>query len=327
MMMTAESPQSGSGNEIALTRHHSIIGAVDSIGVVIPLHNKRNYIRRAVESVLAQTYGDFKLTVVDDGSTDDSATCVEQISDPRVQLVRTACRGPGAARNFGMRVTDADWIGLLDADDQWRPTFLEKTVSVAVRDPRIVAVFTDALVPGAFRQSFRENSGPIEDYHAARMDSGIAMSSSSILLRKAPFVSMGGFREDYRYAEDTEAWFRLSCEGPTYYIAEPLSEIEIHDPSSTTRSADSIERSAGLKILLETYERYRQAGRIAPAHVHSCRRFMQQQRGRLALYLIDGGECVSGIRTLLTGVPLGLHTWREYARCALLALRCGVRSL
>lgn len=300
---------------------------MDSIGVVIPLHNKRNYIRRAVESVLAQSYGDFKLTVVDDGSTDESAAYVEQISDPRLRLLRTACRGPGAARNFGMRVTDADWIGLLDADDQWKPTFLEKTVAVAMRDPRLVAVFTDALVPGAFRRRFPVCSGPVEDYHAARMNSGIAMSSSSILLRKAPFVSMGGFREDYRYAEDTEAWFRLSCEGATYYIAEPLSEIEIHDPSSTTRSADSIERSAGLQMLLETYEQYRQAGRIPPQHVRSCRRFMEQQRGRLALHLINAGQRASGIRTLLTGVPLGPHTWREYVHCASRALRHGVRSL
>jgi cellulose synthase/poly-beta-1,6-N-acetylglucosamine synthase-like glycosyltransferase len=327
MKMTIDSPQGTAENEIVLTPHHSIIGAVDSIGVVIPLHNKRNYVRRTIESVLAQTYGDFNLTVVDDGSTDDSASYVEQVSDPRVHLFRTPCRGPGAARNFGIRVTDAEWIGLLDADDQWKPTFLERTVEVALRVPRIVAVFTDALVPGAFRRRSPVCSGPIDDYHAARMSSGIAMSSSSILLRKAPFVSMGGFREDYRYAEDTEAWFRLSCEGPTYYIAEPLSEIEIHDPNSTTRSADSLERSAGLRMLLETYEQYRQADRIAPKHVRSCRRFMQQQRGRLALHLINGGQSASGIRTLLTGVPLGLHTWREYVHCASLALKRRARSL
>jgi glycosyltransferase involved in cell wall biosynthesis len=294
---------------------------VSSIGVVIPLHNKRNYVRRAVESVLAQSYREFTLTVVDDGSTDDSAAYVEKVLDPRLRLVRTACRGPGAARNLGMRVTDAEWIGLLDADDHWKPTFLERTVEAAVRDPRMVAVFTDTLVPGALPRRRPGVTGPIEDYHAARMNSRIAMSSSSILLRKAPFMLMGGFREDSRYAEDIDAWFRLSCEGPTYYIAEPLSEIEIHDPNSTTRSVGSIERSTGLQMLLESYDQYRRSGRIPPKQVRSCERFMQQQRGRLALHLINGGQRASGIRTLLTGVPLGLHTWREYMHCASRALR------
>ena len=313
-------------SEPVLIRHHSSIGLVDSIGVVIPLHNKRNYVRRAIDSVLAQTHRDLTLTVVDDGSTDGSAACVEQIADPRIRLLRTACHGPGAARNIGMSVTNTEWIGLLDADDQWKPTFLAKTAAVAMRVPGIVAVFTNALVPGAVRKRFPERSGLIEDYHAARMSSGIAMSSSSILLRKAPFVSMGGFREDYRYAEDTEAWFRLSCEGPTYYIDEPLSEIELHDPNSITRSADSSERSTGLQMLLDTYESYRQAQRIPPQHARSCRRFMQQQRGRLALHMISGGQCPAGIRILLTGVPLGPHTWREYIHCAALALRRGLRS-
>ena len=298
----------------------------NTVGIVIPLHNKRAYVRRAVESVLRQTYQDFNLTVVDDGSTDGSAECVEQISDSRVRLVRTSRHGPGAARNLGVRATAADWIGLLDADDEWKPTFLHQTVAVAREVPRIAAVFTDIQPRNAARVGRPMLRGIIDDYHGVRMRLGIAMTCSSVLLNKAAFLAAGGFREDCRYAEDIEAWFRLSCEGPPYYIPEPLSEIEVHDPSSTTQCADSIERATGLRILLDSYDLYRRAARIPAPQAAGCRRFMQQQRGRLALHLFNSGQRAAGIRILLTGVPLGPHTWREYLSCAALMLPRGRRQ-
>jgi len=142
------------------------------------------------------------------------------------------------------------------------------------------------------------------------------MTSSSVLLQRKTLASIGGFREACRYAEDTDAWFRITCAGKTYYIPEPLSAIEVHDPSSTTRSADVLERAAGLRILLDSYEEYRKTGRIPARQERSCRRFFQQQRGRLAACLFAGGHRVAGARVLLTGVPLGRHTWREYLHCA-----------
>jgi glycosyltransferase involved in cell wall biosynthesis len=295
-----------------------------SLGVVIPLHNKRDYVHRAVESVLRQVHTDWQLTVVDDGSTDGGGRLVEQISDPRISLLRTSCRGPGAARNLGIAATETDWIGLLDADDEWQPTFLERAATAARSISGLVAVFTGIEVQGApARRSKASQPGQgalIEDYFAARLRFDIAISSSSILLKKSAFLSAGGFREDSRYAEDIEAWFRLSCEGPMFYIPDALSAIELHHAGSITRSIDPVERAAGLRMLLDSYERYRAAGRI-PAHSSaSCRIFMQQQRGRMALHLFSAGQRAAGARLLLSGVPFARHTWREYVRCALLAL-------
>jgi hypothetical protein len=291
-----------------------------AVAVVIPLYNKAAHIVRAVESVLRQTLPDFALLVVDDGSTDDGAQRVAALHDPRITLLRTPHRGPGAARNAGIRSAESEWVALLDADDQWRPQFLEKTLAGATATPGIVAAITDIHVDGVRARPRRRASGRIDDYHAARMRFGIAMSSSSILVQRATFLAMGGFREDYRYAEDVEAWFRLSCEGPVFHVAEPLADIELHDAQSITRAASSVERVAGLERLLATYEAYRQAGRIPPQHLRSCRQFMEQQRARLALHLYHAGQRRASARVLLTSVPLRRHTWREYARCAFLAL-------
>lgn len=291
-------------------------GQQPTVGVVIPLYNKKQYVVRAVESVLGQTYGEFRLTIVNDGSTDGGAECVERISDPRISVIHQPCRGPGAARNIGMRATQADWIGLLDADDEWETTFLEKTTAAVRRAPGIVAVFTNIAVRGAkHSKRSQQEEGVIDDYFAARMRFKVAMTSSSVLLRKSLFLSIGGFREDYRYAEDIEAWFRLSCDGLSYYLPEALSKIEIHDSGSITQAIGPIERAAGLKMLLNSYEAYRQAGRIPGRQTISCQKFMEHQRGRMALHMVNAGERLAAAQILWSSVPVGSHTWREYLSC------------
>jgi hypothetical protein len=212
---------------------------------------------------------------------------------------------------------------LLDADDEWKPTFLERTVAAAQRVPGIVAVFTGIHVLDGPAAPLVATEALINDYHAARMRLGISMSSSSVLLRRTTFLSMGGFREDHRYAEDIEAWFRLACEGPSFYVGEALSGIEVSDPGAARRQGDPLERAAGLQMLLDSYEAYRRTARIPPGQARSCRRFMEHQRGRLALHLFNANQRAHGARVLLTGVPFGFHTWREYAQCTAAAFARG----
>jgi glycosyltransferase involved in cell wall biosynthesis len=292
------------------------------IGVVIPLFNKSGLVRRAVESVLHQTFTDLRVVVVDDGSSDDSAHVVERIGDPRLEVLRAGHRGPGAARNLGMRSLDTEWIGLLDADDEWHPSFLEKTRSAVHDAPEVVAVFTAIHVRDSPPARRAPVAGLIDDYHGTRLRHRVAMSSSSVLLNRKRFLAAGGFREGYRYAEDTEAWFRLACEGLVYYIPEPLCEIELNVAGATTTSAHASERVQGLQKLLDSYDHYRRALRIPARQVDSCRRFMQHQRGRLAVHLCASGRTAAGIRELLTGVPVSRWTWREYVHC----IRCCARA-
>jgi glycosyltransferase involved in cell wall biosynthesis len=289
----------------------------------MPLHNKGRYVVRAVESVLRQTHQDFTLTVVDDGSTDDSATLVARIADPRIVLIRTACRGPGAARNTGIRATDTEWVALLDADDEWEPDFLRRTCAVAQQEPDLVAVFTHVAARGADYVNSRRAEGRIDDYHAARMSSWVAITSSSVLLRRSVMLAIGGFREDYAYAEDTEAWFRLTCAGPTYFIPARLATLETGDPGGITRATDESQKVAGLQHLLDSYAAHDAAGRIPADQARSCRRFMEHQRGRVAVHLARGGRPLTAARLLISSVPLGFHTWREYRECVSRALKSG----
>lgn len=95
------------------------------ISVVIPLFNKGPYIARTLDSVLKQTFQDFKVIVVDDGSTDDGAEIVRGFDDPRIQLIQQPNQGESVARNRGVDESLSDFVAFLDADDEWMPKHLE----------------------------------------------------------------------------------------------------------------------------------------------------------------------------------------------------------
>ena len=96
------------------------------VSVIIPLYNKEPYVRRALSSIRAQTFEDFEVIVVDDGSTDEGARAVESFDDARVRLVHQQNAGPGAARNRGIAEARGELLAFLDADDEWTPTYLEE---------------------------------------------------------------------------------------------------------------------------------------------------------------------------------------------------------
>ena len=95
--------------------------------VIIPLYNKAPYVRKTVESVLGQSFGDYELIIIDNGSTDGSSDVVAVFTDPRIRVVRSEKNmGVSNARNKGVTLSTAPYITFLDADDWWEPTFLEE---------------------------------------------------------------------------------------------------------------------------------------------------------------------------------------------------------
>ena len=138
------------------------------ISIVIPLYNKAPYVRRALDSIAAQTFTDFELIVIDDGSTDDGAAIVEKYLDRRFRLIRQANAGPGAARNVGIAQARGEFIAFLDADDEWLPNYLAEGLRLFEEFGPEVASVTSGYIEypsGVSTASIWRNRGLTDGVH------------------------------------------------------------------------------------------------------------------------------------------------------------------
>jgi glycosyltransferase involved in cell wall biosynthesis len=114
------------------------------VSVIIRTYNRAYIVGEAIQSALNQTYGDYEVLVVDDGSTDNTAEVVQRFQEPKLRYVRhERNRGVGAACNTGIAQAKGEWIAFLDSDDLWNPDKLERQVACAIRHPEVDAVFSD----------------------------------------------------------------------------------------------------------------------------------------------------------------------------------------
>lgn len=181
--------------------------------VVIPLFNKEDCIAKTLESVLNQSFLDFEVIVVDDGSTDASPKIVSSITDHRVRLITQKNGGPSSARNRGILEAKYEYIAFLDADDLWSPVFLEEMVGLIHR-------FPDAHCWG-FNYSVikeRKAQAPEPEGDSGYIDgkwrfSYFPFCSSSCCCRRSSLIELGCFDERIMYGEDLDMWFRLLLAG------------------------------------------------------------------------------------------------------------------
>lgn len=183
--------------------------------VVVPVWNKRATLRRTIEQALKQTYSDFELIVVDDGSTDGSLAALEGLVDPRLRVVQQANSGPGAARNRGIREARHAWIAFLDADDLWFEGHLAELHRVRKVFPRAGLIGT-SFITSDQRGTFRRPSRPAGKVEAIdyldRVAAGEAvLCASSAAAPRALLLELGGFGPFAR-GEDSELWVRIALD-------------------------------------------------------------------------------------------------------------------
>jgi glycosyltransferase involved in cell wall biosynthesis len=187
-----------------------------SVSVVIPLYNKARHIARAINSVLAQTIGDFELIVVDDGSTDGGADIVRRFADSRIRLMVQDNGGVSVARNRGIQEARAELVAFLDADDEWMGHFLETVISMRKRLPEAGIYATAWYYSDHERISYpdfkycvtRPEGGLLENYFFSAL--GLAVWSSAIMIPKTIFTDVGYFPEGMRRGEDIHMWVRIA---------------------------------------------------------------------------------------------------------------------
>ncbi len=184
---------------------------VPAVSVVVPTYQRREWVGRAVRSVLAQTFADFELIVVDDGSTDGTEESLTGL-DPRIRYHWQPNRGAAAARNAGIRLARGDIVAFLDSDNRWLPWHLEVVTEVLKHQPTAIVACTCPLKHVAGRRA--PDQARLVDYlPLALADESFGRISCSAV-RSADLLAVGGFDDDLAVAEDTDLWQRLALRGP-----------------------------------------------------------------------------------------------------------------
>ena len=217
------------------------------ISVVIPTYNRQHLVIEAVESVLAQTYSDFEIIVVDDGSTDDTAAKLRPYLD-RLQYVVQQNRGVAAARNTGIRRAQGEFICFLDSDDLWEPGKLEAQLRFAKDHPEYALISTeirgfdaDKKFVGQSKASMYEIRNGLVSEHLLF---GNWIQTSTVMVRGTCLDEVGWFDEDVgQFGEDWLLWMRVASKFPIYFLPEPLVLYRFHSGQLTQYQTEEQFRS------------------------------------------------------------------------------------
>ena len=198
--------------------------------VIVPLYNKEAYVRRTLESVIAQTYKDFECIVVDDGSTDNSLAvvkeCVEQfrIYNFKFQILSQKNVGVAAARNNGVAKSKGEYVCFLDADDWWEPTWIEEMDRLIKEYPDAGLYATNYVYykPGKTHVALNLERGYM-NYPEAYVHGEMPVTSITTCMSRKVFDEMGGFPVGIKLGEDFLLWAKTALQYKVAFCEKPLA--------------------------------------------------------------------------------------------------------
>lgn len=208
------------------------------VSIVMPCHNAAAHLAISVGSVLAQTYDNWELIAVDDGSSDGTLAWLQAQRDTRIRVFTQTNQGVSAARNAGLAVAHGRYVAFLDADDTWAPTFLEKMQGSLQSHPDAVLAYCgwqNVGLPGGRGEPFvppdYENAAKTETLFA-----GCRWPIHACLTYAHAIRAAGGFDTRLVVAEDYLLWLEVATRGPIIRVAEVLAQYQHHDGIQATKN-------------------------------------------------------------------------------------------
>ncbi|MDL1981521.1 MAG: glycosyltransferase [Deltaproteobacteria bacterium] len=264
------------------------------VSIVIPTYNRAWLLRKAILSVLNQTYQDFEIIVVDDASNDNTIDVISALNDKRIKYIRhDVNKGEAGARNTGILNTNGQYIAFLDDDDEWLPKKLELQVNKLENSPQKTGLIYTSYIRCYYKekklirkhQSIALHKG--EMYHIL-IKRNIIGPPSCVLIRRKCMEKIGLFDSAIAYGLDYDYWIRISKHFDVEYLAEPLVKYRVHE----NRLSNNIElRAQGARDLAKKYGKKI----IASNYWRSIYLF-------LGIELCNKGEMIEGIKAMLESI-------------------------
>lgn len=208
------------------------------ISIIMPCLNGERHIQMAIDSVLAQTFSDFELIVVDNGSTDRTPEILKSVNDPRLRVFTLRERGVSRARNLGLREARGTFIAFLDSDDTWSVAFLEKMHTALTTNSEAVLAYCgwqNLGLPGPRGEPFIPPDYETPDKAAALLG-GCRWPIHACLTRHTAIIEAGGFNTHLIIAEDYLLWMEVSVINPIIRVPEVLAQYHHHDGVQATHN-------------------------------------------------------------------------------------------
>ena len=249
------------------------------ISIVIPLYNKERFIKETLDSVFNQSFTDYEIIIVNDGSTDSSVFIVNAIDDQRITVLSNQNKGVSHARNFGISKANSDLIALLDGDDLWEQNHLENLYNLYEKFPDCglyataynKKYFNGEKIKASYNGLAKEYFGIIEDYFSASIKDGIAWTSA-VLIPMKTFRKVGVFDEEMRSGQDTDLWIRIALKDSVAFSSIASSNKIILAPkyhlSYSTNRIDRLklfEKFKAVDIPTASFKKYMDLNRFSVA--------------------------------------------------------------
>ncbi len=202
------------------------------VSIIVPCYNCRNFVAEAIESALAQNYGNIEVVVVDDGSTDGSPAIVQRYP---VQFLQETHRGVSAARNRGMSVSAGEYLVFLDSDDRLLPDAVSAGLAALEQDLRCgMSVGAHNLTtPSGERIATRFKPVPLRDGYELLLRSNFIECTSSVIFRRSCFSDNAGFRANLKGAEDYDVYLRVARASPICCHRQVVAEYRLHSSNAS----------------------------------------------------------------------------------------------
>jgi glycosyltransferase involved in cell wall biosynthesis len=247
--------------------------------VVIPLYNKENYIKQTLESVLSQTFQDFEIVVVDDGSTDNGVEVVKSLSDDRIILHQQLNKGASSARNYGVEVSSSPWVALLDADDIWYKDHLfqfQQTIKTLPKAEVIsnayeIQLSSTYIKLPVYSCTLDSQISYVQDYFSCSLIDSLFWTSS-IAFKKNVFLEVGGFDTSLKTGQDLDLFIRFALK---YKLA--------YNPKITLLYKSFTENNLSKAVTLAEKHKYIKKHKVSALKNHSLKAYLDINRFSLAI--------------------------------------------
>lgn len=286
-----------------------------TVSVIVPTYNCGRFIGQAIDSILDQTQPPEQIIIVDDGSTDDTEQVVRRYSNHRIEYIKQANAGVSAARNAGLDAAIGELVTFLDADDRWRPTFVERMHEILIASPTAVCAFSNFVrfdhetgdVLGDQFRYYRELQPELQDEPSAALRSipreyafrsligmGEIPAFTVVMMFRRSMIEGLAFDQGLTVCEDTHFALRTFMRGDVAFTSEVLCEVRRHGANATHRYDEiALHKLRALKALRPDVNAADMAAyrdRLVKAHVDA------------AIYQTKSGHVRAGLRTYLDGV-------------------------